>query len=250
MRLIVILLLLAWPARAETLDLQLVLAVDASGSVSAERFALQKQGYAAAFRDPRLLRAIIGGAHQRIAVAMVQWTGPRLQVLVVDWHEVRDAGSAAALAAKIEAAPRRLFGGGTSISGVIDYALGLFERGGQAGARRVIDISGDGANTSGRPVGIARDDAVAAGVTINGLPILAVEPDLDAHYRDAVIGGPGAFMIAIDRYDQFAPAILRKLVSEIAGTGPARHAGAAERRQGRSFFAWQPSVGESTESAR
>ena len=135
-----------------------------------------------------------------------------------------DRASAEALAARIEAAPRRLFGGGTSISGVIDYAVGLFERGGQQGARRVIDISGDGANNAGRPVGLARDDAVAAGVTINGLPILNVEPYLDAHYRDLVIGGPGAFMIAIDRYEQFAPVILRKLVAEIAGAAPARFA--------------------------
>lgn len=229
MRVLFLLLLLAVPAlvesaRAETVDLQLVLAVDASGSVSAERFELQKQGYVAAFRDERLLRAIAGGGHQRIAVAMVQWTGPRMQVPVVDWQEVSDRASAEALAARIEAAPRRLFGGGTSISGVIDYAVGLFERGGQQGARRVIDISGDGANNAGRPVGLARDDAVAAGVTINGLPILNVEPYLDAHYRDLVIGGPGAFMIAIDRYEQFAPVILRKLVAEIAGAAPARFA--------------------------
>ena len=250
MRLLALLLLLAWPARAETPDLQLILAVDASGSVSPERFDLQKQGYVAAFRDPRLLRAIAGGPHQRIAVAMVQWTGPRLQVLVVDWHEVRDAASAAALAAKIDAAPRRLFGGGTSISGVIDFALALFERSGVQGARRVIDISGDGANNSGRLVGLARDDAVAAGVTINGLPILNVEPYLDEHYRDAVIGGPGAFLIAIDSYDQFAPAILRKLVTEVAAAPSPGPTGAREWHLGRSFFAWQPSVRESTESMR
>ena len=219
---VILLLLFAWPARAETVDLQLILAVDASGSVSPERFELQKQGYVAAFRDRRLLNAILGGLHQRIAVAMVQWTGPRLQMLVVDWQEVTDAASAASLAAKIDAAPRRLFGGGTSISGVIDYSLRLFERGGQLGARRVIDISGDGANNSGRPIGPARDDAVAAGVTINGLPILNVEPYLDEHYRDLVIGGPGAFMIAIDSYDQFAPAILHKLVTEVAGLATGR----------------------------
>jgi hypothetical protein len=217
---VLLLLLFGPPARAETVDLQLVLAVDASGSVSAERFELQKQGYAAAFRDPRLLRAVAGGGHQRIMVAMVQWTGPRLQVLVVDWQEVHDAASAAAVADKIARAPRQLFGGGTSISGVIDFSLGLFARGRQEGARRVIDISGDGANNSGRSGGVARDEAVAAGVTINGLPILNVEPYLDAHYRDAVIGGPGAFMIAIERYEQFGPAILRKLVTEIADLRP------------------------------
>ena len=108
----------------------------------------------------------------------------------------------------------------------MDSAVGLFERGGQEGARRVIDVSGDGANTIGRPVGIARDEAVAAGVTINGLPDLTGEPDLEAHDRDAVIGGPGTFMIAIDSYDQFAPAILRNLASEIAGIGLPRQVGA------------------------
>ncbi len=223
LRLIALLgLLLASPARAEPVDLQLILAVDASGSVSAERFELQKQGYAAAFRNQRLLQALGG---QRIAVAMVQWTGPRLQVLVVDWQAVHDPASAEALARAIQAAPRRLFGGGTSISGVIDYSIGLFDRSPLQGTRRVIDISGDGANNSGRPVGPARDDAVAAGITINGLPILNVEPYLAEHYHDMVIGGPGAFMIAIESYDQFAEAILRKLVSEIAGIPPHRFAG-------------------------
>jgi hypothetical protein len=209
-------LLLALPARAQGVDLQLVLAVDASGSVSAERFALQREGYAAAFRDARVVQAIKGGMLGRIAVAMVQWTGPRLQVLVVDWQEVHDAASAEALAARIAAAPRQLFRGGTSLSGVIDYALPLFDRAPFPGTRRVIDISGDGANNAGRPAAAARDAAVAAGVTINGLPILNIEPDLDGFYRDEVIGGPGAFVIAISTYDQFAAAILRKLISEIA----------------------------------
>jgi hypothetical protein len=215
-RWLLLFLLVALPARAQGVDLQLVLAVDASGSVSAERFALQREGYAAAFRDARVVQAIKGGMLGRIAVAMVQWTGPRLQVLAVDWQDVHDAASAEALAARIAAAPRQLFRGGTSLSGVIDYALPLFDRAPFPGTRRVIDISGDGANNAGRPAAAARDEAVAAGITINGLPILNIEPDLDGFYRDEVIGGPGAFMIAISTYDQFAAAILRKLITEIA----------------------------------
>jgi len=213
--LIVLLLLSAAPARA-AVDLQLVLAVDCSGSVSGDRFELQKQGYVAAFRDARVLQAIRQGAVQSIEVTMLQWTGPALQVQVVPWMEVHDAASAGALADAIAAAPRRLFRGGTSISGVIDRAMALLAERPAEGARRVIDISGDGANNAGRPSSAARDEAVAAGVVINGLPILTVEPDLDQSYHDAVIGGDGAFLIAITGYDRFAEAILRKLVTEIA----------------------------------
>ena len=220
-------LMLGHPAAAQGVDLQLVLAVDASGSVSTERFELQKRGYVAAFRNPRVLRAIEAGASQRIAVAMVQWTGPRLQRLAEGWHEIHDAASAQSFAAAIDAAPRELFSGGTSISGVIDYAMKLFERAPSFAPRRVIDISGDGANNIGRPVAVARDEAIDAGVTINGLPILSIEPWLDQHYRDQVIGGPGAFMIVIANYDQFAEAIIRKLITEISAL-PARRFARAE----------------------
>lgn len=218
---------LAWaamgpPALADVVDvdLELLLAVDASGSVSQQRFMLQKQGYELAFRDPRVLRAVRSGVSARIAVSMFQWTGPHMQIEVTPWTAVSDEASAAAFADAIAAVPRRLYGGGTSISGAIDYAAGRFGRGGYKGPRRVIDISGDGANTSGRPVAQARDEALAQGITINGLPILSVEPLLDQHYRDEVIGGPGAFLIAINDYDQFAEAIVRKLVAEIAGLLP------------------------------
>jgi hypothetical protein len=217
-------LLLVLPAWADPVDLQLILAVDVSESVSSERFELQMHGYAAAFRAPAVLDAIGKGTRGRIAVTMVQWTGPKLQVPVFDWMEVHDAVSAAALASAIDAAPRHLNWGGTSISGAVLYALGWFDRSPIPGARRVIDISGDGANNSGRPISEVRDEAVAAGVTINGLPILWVEPGLAEHYRDEVIGGSGAFMIAIEDYEDFAEAIQRKLVSEIAGIIPSRFA--------------------------
>jgi hypothetical protein len=205
---------------ASPIDLALVLAVDASGSVSEARFELQKQGYAAAFRDPRVLAAIRATGTQSIAVTMFQWTGPRLQVQVVPWMLVKDAASAEAFAAAIDAAPRRLFGGGTSISGAIDYARLLLAQAAYEPARRVIDVSGDGSNNAGRPVTLARDEAVAAGIGINGLPILTVEADLDRYYRDFVIGGPGAFMVPATSYETFAEAIIKKLINEIAANPP------------------------------
>jgi hypothetical protein len=207
----------AAPADAQTaVDLQLVLAVDASGSVDQYRFELQKRGYVAAFRHARVLQAIRSGPNQSIAVTMIQWTGPMLQVHVVGWSQVGDEESAATLAAAIERAPRQLFGGGTSISGAIDYATTLFPKSPFRASRRVIDVSGDGSNNRGRPVTLARDEAVAAGIGINGLPILALEPDLDRYYYDSVIGGPGAFMVPAKDYETFGEAILKKLITEIA----------------------------------
>ena len=205
------------PAFAQTaVDLQLVLAVDASGSVDQRRFELQQQGYVAAFRDPRVLHAIQSGATQAIAVTMVQWTGPALQIQVLPWTLINDAATAHAFAAAIAATPRQLFSGGTSISGVIDYAVPLILESQFKGTRRVIDISGDGFNNRGRPAASARDDAVRAGIIINGLPILALEPDLERYFSDHVIGGPGAFVIAAESYETFADAILKKLIREMA----------------------------------
>jgi hypothetical protein len=213
----------AAPVAAQTaVDLQLVLAVDASGSVDQVRFELQKRGYVAAFRHARVLQAIRSGANQAIAVTMVQWTGPMMQVEVVGWTLVGDADTAGAFAAAIERAPRQLFGGGTSISGAIDYATTMFPRSPFRGARRVIDISGDGSNNRGRSVTQARDEAVAAGIGINGLPILALEPDLDRYYYDSVIGGPGAFVVPAKDYETFADAILKKLITEIASNDRSR----------------------------
>jgi hypothetical protein len=197
----------------------LVLAVDTSGSVSNGRFELQKQGYAAAFRNPQVLSTIRSLMTQSIAVTMMQWTGPLLHVVVADWTLIKDEASIEAFAAAIEAAPRQLFGGGTSISGAIDYSRVLLAKSPYNGAKRIIDISGDGSNNSGRSVTAARDEAVHDGVSINGLPILTLEPYLDHYYADNVIGGPGAFMIPVANYDAFADAILKKLITEIAVTG-------------------------------
>jgi len=207
-------------AAQAAVDLQLVLAVDASGSVDQVRFELQKRGYVAAFRHARVLQAVRSGPNRAIAVTMVQWTGPMLQVQVVGWTLIGDEETAVAFSDAIERAPRQLFGGGTSISGAIDYAATLFAQSSFRANRRVIDVSGDGSNNRGRPVTLARDEAVAAGIGINGLPILALESDLDRYYYDSVIGGPGAFVIAAKNYETFADAILKKLIIEIAATNP------------------------------
>jgi hypothetical protein len=208
-------------ARAQTeVDLKLALMVDASGSVNQYRFELQKRGYVAALRNPRVLGAVLGGRTQSIALSMVQWTGPFLQVVVLPWTLIKDEASITSAASIIESTPRQLFGGGTSISGAIDYAMGMFPQGPFKTERLVIDISGDGSNNGGRSVIRARDEAVAKDVTINGLPILAVEPYLDQYYRDYVIGGPGAFMIVAKDFESFADAILKKMIIEIAANGP------------------------------
>jgi hypothetical protein len=204
------------PAAEAEVDLQLVLAVDCSGSVSMGRYELQKRGYGAAFRDPQVLNAIRSGASQAIAVTMFQWTGPRLQVVVVPWTIVKDEASAGAIAAAFDAVPRKLFSGGTSVSGAIDYSRLLLLQTPYAGTRRTIDVSGDGANNIGRRAELARDEAVKDGITINGLPILAVEPFLDTYYFESVIGGPGAFMVPCQNFENFADAIRKKLIMEIA----------------------------------
>src|SRR4029079_14760161 len=199
-----------------TTDILLVLAVDTSGSVNHTRFELQRRGYADAFRSQQVLNAIRGGSTGSIVVTMVQWTGPTKPLQVVRGTLIKDAGSALAFADAVEAAPRQLFGGGTSLSGAIDHAMLLLPSAPYRGLKRVIDVSGDGSNNRGRDVREARDEAVRAGVIINGLPIVSLEYDLDKYYFNNVIGGPGAFIVPADSYDNFAQAVLRKLVLEIA----------------------------------
>lgn len=197
-------------------DLQLVLAVDTSGSVNHERFELQRRGYAAAFRDPQVIATIGRGRQGAIAVTMTQWTGPVLQSVVIPWTRIGPQASVAAFGDAIDGVARRLFGGGTSISGAIDHGRSMFASCPFSGPRRTIDISGDGANNRGRPAHAARDDAVADDITVNGLPIIALERDLDVHYRDNVIGGPGAFMVVAESFETFGAAVRRKLIQEIA----------------------------------
>jgi len=220
---LVLLLLLSRPALAETVDLQLVLAVDVSRSVDDEEFQLQREGYANAFKNPQVLATILTGPYRAIGVTYMEWSNAHLQRQIVKWTKISDAESAAIFAEEILAAPRA-FAGWTSISGAIDYGMRLLELSPFQSERIVFDISGDGSNNSGRPVAEARDDALKLGITINGLPIvnerpspwLPAEPNLDEYYLKNVIGGPGSFMIVAEDFNSFQNAILQKLIREIA----------------------------------
>ena len=204
--------------RAEV-DVALVLAVDSSGSISEERLAMQLRGYIDALRHPGFIEAVQGGRHGQIALTFIEWTDARRQDQVVPWTVIADAAGAHGFAQAIQDALRPL-PGWTSISGAIDFSVGLLLSSGFMTQRRVIDISGDGSNNDGRPVTEARDAAVATGVTVNGLPIVEVEPGLEAYYRDNVIGGPGAFVVVARDTGSFGEAVLRKLLVEIAGLRP------------------------------
>ncbi|HYE00285.1 MAG TPA: DUF1194 domain-containing protein [Alphaproteobacteria bacterium] len=214
-------------------DLELVLAVDVSDSVDAEEAALQRRGYVEAFRNPDVVEAIRSGPLGRIALTYVEWAGPEHQRVLIGWRLVGDGDSAAALAAELAAAPRAR-SSATSISAAIAFAAGQFDGNGYDGARRVIDISGDGDNNTGPPVTEARDAAVALGITINGLPILSEgampwdvpAEGLDVYYDREVIGGPGAFTVAARNFGDFEAAVLGKLVREIAAAPLPRLAGA------------------------
>jgi Protein of unknown function (DUF1194) len=210
----------AAPATARPVDLALVLAVDVSGSVNAERYELQRRGYAEAFASTDVIGAIAGGENHVIAVTLVEWSGSGHQRQMIGWTLVYDAASAQAFGSAIAETPRA-FSDWTSISAALDYAVVLFREADVEPVRRVIDVSGDGINNNGRTITEARDAAIAEGITINGLPILTEYPTLDAYYRDNVIGGPGAFAVAVNDFQGFGAAIMSKLVREIAGTdGP------------------------------
>jgi len=197
-------------------DVAVVLAVDVSGSVSDERIRLQRQGYSEALRHPGFVAAVRAGPTGRVALTFVQWSEARRQEQTVAWCLIDNAASAAGFAEAIIDAQIPM-PGWTSISAAIDFSARLFPASGLAAQRRVIDVSGDGSNNDGRPVTEARDEAVAAGITINGLPIVEVEPQLDEYYRRNVIGGPGAFVEVARDTDAFSQAVLRKLLLEVAG---------------------------------
>jgi hypothetical protein len=212
---------------AEEVDLLLVLSSDVSRSIDAPKFKLQRDGYAAAVINPRVLQAIRSGALGKIAVSFVEWSGVGAQKIVIDWTVIRDEASARDFSAQVIEAPRA-FADRTSISGGIDFAMAQLARAPFQASRRTIDVSGDGTNNSGRDVNDARDEAVAKGVTINGLVILSERPmswnadhtnppgGLDAYYRNNVIGGPGAFVMVAENFNSFGLAILNKLIAEIA----------------------------------
>jgi hypothetical protein len=225
------------PAGAEDLpvDLELVLAVDISGSVDEVEARLQREGYIAALRHPHVIEAIMGGMLGRIALTYVEWAGDHYQRVMLDWTLIENAAGAQAFADALAETPL-ITAHWTSLSGAIDFAAPLFEANGFDGLRRVIDISGDGYNNRGRSLERAREAALAAGITINGLPIVNDRPnpwggapprDLDRYYEERVIGGPGAFIVVAEDYTAFASAILSKLLLEIAGATPPRPQAAA-----------------------
>jgi len=205
-------------------DLELVLAADVSRSIDDDEHALQREGYAVALTSPEVLRAIQGGVLRAIAVTFVEWAGYGEHDTVVGWTVIGDAASAAAVAKQLREKPREIIGS-TSISSAIDHAVTLFDGNGIDGTRRVIDVSGDGINVSGRTVEDARDAAVAKGITINGLPIVNdrpsrppwPEPPIDGYYRDHVIGGPGSFYVVVRNFESFGEFVRRKLIREIVG---------------------------------
>ena len=214
-------------ARAmEPVDVELVLAVDVSRSVDEQEQALQFRGYANAFRDQKLIEGIAGGPIGQIAVTLFTWSDWHIQELLIPWMRIDGPRSAEAFAAAVDAAPQRtwLY---TSISGAMDYAARLFGQG-YEGTRKVVDISGDGVNNSGRPVAEARADALAKGIVLNGLDVLdrspqpwaAGLPPLDDYFREEVIGGPGAFLMVAEGFDSFETAVKRKIIREIAAAPP------------------------------
>ena len=230
--LLLALLLPALQARAaEPVDLLLVLAADVSRSVDQAKFQLQREGYAAAIADKRVLEAISSGRHRRIAVCFIEWSGVSAQKLVIDWSVIGDADSARKFGDQLLELPRS-FAERTSISGGIDFSMTLLANAPYESTRRTIDVSGDGTNNSGRDVGQARDDALAQGVTINGLVILSDRPlawnpehtnppgGLANYFRNNVIGGPGAFVIVAESFNSFGQAIIKKLIAEIAENPP------------------------------
>jgi hypothetical protein len=198
-------------------DLELVLAVDASSSVSADEFDLQMRGLSEAFRHPGVIGAIRAGGDLGIAVSLVQWSDNRKQTVAVDWMAVTDEASALALSLEIENTPRFLVGGGTAIGGALQFSIRQFERNAFIGRRKVIDLSGDGRTNQGSQPSKMRDRAVASGITVNGLAILNEDQTVDRYYRYNVIGGTGSFVMNADDYQDFARAILHKLIKEISG---------------------------------
>ncbi|MDT7951968.1 MAG: DUF1194 domain-containing protein [Acetobacteraceae bacterium] len=215
---------------AEPVDTMLVLVTDVSRSVDDTEFAMEKEGYSAALTNPQVLAAIKGGPIGQIAVAYVEFAGAYEVRTVVDWHVVRDAASATAFGEEVKAA-QRSYWGRTSISAGIDHALQMLSKGEFEAQRRVVDVAGDGTNNSGRDVRDARDDAVKAGVTINGLAIVNEHPvnysfahvqppgGLPNWYAENVVGGVGSFVVEVRSFEAFGEAMTRKLLNEIAGTG-------------------------------
>jgi len=221
------------PAHAQQVDLLLVLAADVSRSVDHQKFMLQREGYAAAISNPQVIDAIRSGPHGKIALHFLEWSGVGAQKVVIDWTVIDGPETARRFGDQLVEAPRS-FADRTSISGGIEFSMAQLKRSPFQATRRTIDVSGDGTNNAGRDVRIARDEAVAEGVTINGLVILSQtqvpwNPEhtnppggLEKYFRDNVAGGPGSFVIAAEGFESFGKAIIKKMIAEIAMLGPVK----------------------------
>ena len=211
-------------------DVELVIAVDVSYSMDPDEQALQREGYVLALTSKEFLQALRQGVHGKIAITYFEWAGQFDQRIIMPWRLIDGPESADAVAAEISRAPYRR-ASRTSISGALNFAKPLFDDSGYKGLRRVIDVSGDGTNNAGQLIVPTRDEVLAAGITINGLPIMLKRPyvgtldidELDVYYEDCVIGGPGAFVVPIREREKFIDATRTKLVLEIAGRQPEGH---------------------------
>ena len=225
-------LVLSGAARAaEQVDLLLVLASDVSRSVDTRKFELQRQGYAAALSNPRVIDAIKSGPNGRIAICFLEWSGATSQKLVIDWTIVSDMASARKIGDQMLELPRS-FADRTSISAGLEFSMHELNIAPFEAPRRTIDVSGDGTNNSGRDIASVRDEVLASGVTINGLVILSDTPlpwnpehtnppgGLDGYYRNNVVGGPGAFVMVAENHNSFGQAIVKKMIAEIAWAEP------------------------------
>jgi hypothetical protein len=214
---------------APTVDVELVLAVDVSYSMDMDELAIQREGYAQAIVSKEFLQALKTGPHGKISVTYFEWAASTDQKIIIPWRLIDGPETADAVANEIMKTPIRR-ASRTSISGAINFAMPLFDENPHRGLRRVIDISGDGANNNGGPVVVARDAALEKGIIINGLPIMVKEPsystmdidNLDLYYEDCVIGGPGSFVVTIKEREKFKEAIRTKLLLEVAGRTPER----------------------------
>lgn len=215
------------PAKPVAVDVELVLAVDVSLSMDPEEQRLQREGYMEALVDPEIMKAIKAGQHGRIAVTYVEWAGPDIQIHLLPWRVIDGLPAAQAFVEELRERPYSRYRR-TSISAALEYSARLFDDNPYQGGRRVIDVSGDGANNSGAPLGPVRERVLAAGIVINGLPIVLRPtmgysswdlPNLDKYYASCVIGGPGSFMIPITKHDEFLTATRQKLLMEISGLG-------------------------------
>ena len=217
-----VLALLAAPAKADQVDLELLLLVDVSRSMSASELELQRQGYVEALRSDAVAAALGRALTGRIGLAYVEWAGETRRRVVQDWRLIESRADLLAVADVLET-DRTTRQSRTSITAALRFGAGYFDDNGFEGMRRVIDISGDGPNNQGGLVTAVRDAVVVKGITINGLPLMTDDgafmriDDLDRYYQLCVIGGPGAFVMPVTVWEDFAEAVTRKLVLEIAG---------------------------------